>query len=446
MSKKAGGAGKAAAKSGDGGKPWHQPGKWLVNPAYWDAEAKAGRAAAPKRVHFIDCTLSEGDDCVGHQPNWNTRLGMIERLDAIGLGEITMPSHVTFSEERDLIKACRRMGVKTRLVAKGPGVTPPLAGDWRNIIDRHVDLGTEVISPIVKWSYADTLSDFSGKLTKSAVVDAIGESVAYMKRHDVRVVPWMVDSMRSPVDTACLFFKAMADAGADGVYVVDSRGNSTPLATRGFIRRVREAVGDKCDVYVQHHNDLGVATANAMADVEGGANWIDASVLGIGDRGGCVALEEAAVLFEMYGYQTGVKLDALYDLCLYVQKAYGIRLPPWKPIAGANWNKEEGWGHLEGSTAAEATVGVSPKVVGREFEAVIGTKILFGRERSSAHTDDPVFLRELLDKWNIPATEDQFQTVLFRARAAVATTHDRHYLTFDEFRAIAEGVILAGRG
>ena len=49
-----------------------------------------------------------------------------------------------------------------------------------------------------------------------------------------------------------------------------------------------------CDIYVQHHNDLGVATANAMADVEGGANWIDASVLGIGDRGGCVALEEAA--------------------------------------------------------------------------------------------------------------------------------------------------------
>jgi len=426
--------------------PWHRPGKWLVNPAYWDAEVQAERAAAPQRVHFIDCTLSEGDDCVGHQPNWNTRLGMIERLDAIGLGEITMPSHVTFGEERDLIKACRRMGVKTRLVAKGPGVVPPLRGDWRSIIDRHVDMGTEVISPIVKWSYADTLSDFTGALSKSAVVEAIGESVGYMKRHRVRVVPWMVDSMRSPVDTACLFFKAMAEAGADGVYIVDSRGNSAPLATRHYIRRVRAAVGEKCDVYVQHHNDLGVATANAMADVEGGANWIDASVLGIGDRGGCVALEEAAVLFEMYGIATGIKLDALYDLCRYVQTAYGVQLPPWKPIAGANWNKEEGWGHLDGSTAAEATVGVSPKVVGRDFEAVIGTKILFGRERSSAHTDAPLFLRELLHQWNIPATEDQFQVILLRARAAVATTHDRHYLTFDEFRSISEGVILAGRG
>jgi hypothetical protein len=307
-------------------KPWHQPGKWLVNPAYWDDESLAARSAAPKRIQFIDCTLSEGDDCVGHQLNWNTRLGLIERLDAVGVGEITLPSHATFSEERDMVKACRRMGVRTRLVAKGPGVKPPLKGDWRSAIDRHIDLGAEVISPIVKWDYADTLSDFSGDLSKQMVVDAITESIAYMKRQTVRVVPWMVDSMRSPVDTACLFFKAMADAGADGVYVVDSRGNSAPLATRTFIGRVRRAVGDKCDVYVQHHNDLGVATANAMAAVEGGANWIDASVIGIGDRGGCVALEEAAALFEMYGIATGVKLDALYELCRYVQKAYGIQL------------------------------------------------------------------------------------------------------------------------
>lgn len=426
--------------------PWHKPGKWLVNPAYWDPEAVQARARAPRRIRFIDCTVSEGDDCVGHQLNWNTRLGVIERLDAVGVGEITMPSHVTFSEERDLIKACRRLGIRTPLVAKGPGISPPLRGDWRGVIDRHIDLGTEVVSPIVKWSYEDTVADFSGALSKQAVVESIGESIRYMKRQNVRVVPWMVDSMRSRIDTACLFFKAMADAGADGVYVVDSRGNSTPLATRVFIARIREAVGDKCDVYVQHHNDLGVATANAMAAVEGGANWIDASVIGIGDRGGCVALEEAAALFEMYGIETGVKLDRLYDLCRYVQEAYGIALPPWKPIVGSNWNKEEGVGHLEGSAAAEATIGISPEVVGREFEAVIGAKILFGRERSSAHTDEPVFLRKLIGEWDMTATDEQFQTILFRARAAVATNYGRHYLTFEEFRAICEGVVLAGRG
>ena len=424
------------------GKPWYQAGKWLANPAYWDEEVLKERAGAPKSIKFIDCTLSEGDDCVGHQLNWNTRLGLIERLDAIGVGEITMPSHATYSEERDMIKACRRMGIRTRLVAKGPGVSPPLKGDWKGAIDRHIDLGAEVISPIYKWDYEHTLSDFSGTLSKEQVIDCIQESIAYMKQRQVRIVPWVVDALRQPVDTSCLFFKAMAEAGADGVYPVDSRGNSVPLATRHYIRKIREAVGPKCDVYVQHHNDLGVATANALADVEGGANWIDCSVLGIGDRGGCVALEEAAALFEMYGISTGIKLEQLYELCLYVQKAYGLQLPPWKPIAGKNWNKEEGVGHLEGSGDAEATIGIAPQVVGREFEAVIGGKILFGRERSSAHSDDPLFVRSMLKKFGLEATEEQFQRILLRSRAAVASNYDDHYITFKDFEAICRGVLL----
>src|SRR5262245_20291242 len=189
--------------------PWHRPGEWLVNPAYWDAEALVDRAGMPSRIQFIDCTLSEGDDCVGHQLSWSKRLALLERLDDMGLGEITMPSHVTFQEERDLIRACRRMGMKTRIVAKGPGITPPLEGDWRGIIDRHIELGCDVISPIIKWSFEDTLCDFTGALSKETIVASILESIAYIKTKGVRVVPWIADSMRTPVDTVCLFSKAI---------------------------------------------------------------------------------------------------------------------------------------------------------------------------------------------------------------------------------------------
>lgn len=421
--------------------PWHRPGEWLVNPAYWDKEVLEERAGMPERINFIDCTLSEGDDCVGHQLNWNKRLAYLERLDDIGLGEITMPSHATFSEEHDLVKACRQLGLKTRLVAKGPGFTPPLKKDWREVVDRHVALGCEVVSPLYKWSFEQTISDFKAEESIDEIADAIAETVAYTKSQGVRVVPWINDSMRTPVKSACHLFKTMADAGADGVYVVDSRGNSAPLATRYFMRKVREAIGPKVDLYIQHHNDLGVATANAMAAVEGGANWVDCSVLGIADRGGAVALEEAATLFEMYGIKTGIKLEKLYEICRFVQEIYGIDLPPWKPVAGENWNKEEGVGHLDGSDAAEASFGVNPAVVGREFEGVIGGKILFGRERSSAQTDDPVFLRNLIEDWGMELSEPQFQKALMRARAAVATAYRRHYITLDDFRSICTGIV-----
>lgn len=420
--------------------PWQQPGKWIVNPAYWDREALAERAGMPESIRFIDCTLSEGDDCVGHQLNFNTRLGLMERLDAVGVGEITLPSHTRFDEEADLVKAFRRLGLKTPLVSKGPGVIPPLKGGWRGIINHHVDLGTEAISPIFKWPMEDTLSDFSRSLSREAILDAIEESIAYMKSLGVRVIPWIVDAMRTPPDTAALFFGAMARAGADGVYVVDSRGNSNPLATRIFVRRVKAAIGD-CDLYVQHHNDMGVATANAMAAVEAGANWIDAAVLGIGDRGGCVALEEAAALFEMYGIKTGIRLDSLYELGLYARDGFGVALSPWKPLIGANWNKEEGVGHFEGSASAESTIALNPELIGRPFQGVIGVKLLFGRERSSSWTHEPVFLRHLLEDWGLRADEGQFETILHRARAAVATSYGRHYITIEEFRSICNGVL-----
>ncbi len=420
--------------------PWHNPGKWLANPAYWDEEALAERADMPRSIRFIDSTLSEGDDCVGHQLNFNTRLGLMERLSAIGIGEITLPSHTRFDEEADLVKAYRRLGLKTRLVSKGPGITPPLKGDWRGIIHHHLDLGAEVISPICRWPHEHTLSDFSGDMTKEAMVEAIGESVAYMKSQGVRVVPWIGDSMRLRSATVCTFAKAIADAGADGVYLVDSRGNSHPLASKILVKKVRAVVGD-CEVYVQHHNDLGVATANALTSAMAGATWIDCSAAGVGDRGGCVALEEAAVLFEMYGVETGIRLAGLYEVGIYTQKAFGAALAPWKPILGENWNKEEGHGHMAGGDSSDASIGVAPDVVGRTFEGVIGVKLLFGRERSSAWNDDPKFLRELIEEWGLYAEEPQFQTILHRARAAVTTAHDRHYITLEEFRSICDGVL-----
>jgi 2-isopropylmalate synthase len=423
-----------------GATPWHQPGKWLANSAYWTDEALAQRVPVTKPQRFIDCTLSEGDDCVGHQMSWSGRLGLMEKLSEAGVDEITLPSHTTIEEERDIVAAYHRLGLKTPLVAKGPGLELPLRDGWKDTLKAHVEIGAEIISPIYKWPFQDTLRDFDGDLSKQQVLDQLAESGEFLATLGVKVVPWIVDSMRTKLDTSAAFYGTLAKAGVDGVYVVDSRGNSNPTATGIYIRAIRDAVGPDCEIYVQHHNDIGLATANALAAVEAGADVTDASVLGIGDRGGCVALEEAAVVFEMYGIPTNLELDKLYDLGLYTQRAFDVDLAPWKPIIGENWNKEEGAGHLEGDTQELATIGVAPQVVGRTFEGVIGGKLLFGRERSSSWSSDPTFLRDVLADAGTKTEEDQFQRILHRARQAVATS-DKKYLTVDEFKAIADGVV-----
>ena len=417
--------------------PWHQVGRWLANPAYWEADPAA--ASDDRVVRFIDTTLSEGDDCVGHQLNWNTRLEMAEALVAAGVDEITLPSHARYDEELDFVRAYRARGLTTPLVAKGPGISPPLTGDWRGPLERHLDLGVEVVSPILKWSYEDVLGDFAGALSSEQVMDAIGESISFLASRSDRVIPWIVDSMRMYPDTVTRFAETIVAAGGHGVYLVDSRGNSVPRATTRLVGQVRAAIRD-ADLYVQHHNDLGVATANALASVEAGADVIDVTVLGIGDRGGCVALEEIAPLIEMYGYRTNIDLGQLFYLTSQTLDAFRVAVAPWKPIAGSHWNKEEGVGHLDGSDAEEATCGLAPNVVGRRFEGVIGGKLVFGRERSSITEDDYGFIRRTLAVWELSPSDDEFAAIIERTKAAVATS-PTGYITTETFRRICDGAL-----
>jgi isopropylmalate/homocitrate/citramalate synthase len=422
-------------------KPWLNPGSWHSAPAFWDDETAAIRQMMPKKIKFIDCTLTEGDDCVGHQLNWNTRLGLMERLDAIGIGSITLPSHARVDEEEDLVRAYRRLGLKTPLVAKGPGYPRNGNDVWKKTADRLLKMEAEVMSPIVSVGYSETFSGYTAGLTREEVAGRFQEVISYLKQRGATVVPWIEETFRGSVENAVFFAKAIVEAGADGVYLVDSRGNSHPLATRILVRRVREAIGANKDLYVQHHNDLGIATANALADVEGGANWIDCTVTGIGDRGGTVCLLEAACLFALYGIDTGIDLKQLNDIGTYVRDAYGLSLAPWKTVIGERWNMEEGRGHLAGSKNAEASFGIAPEVVGRKMEMVIGGKILFGKERSSLPTDDPVFVKDLLSEWGVKPDATELERILLRSRAAVATSYGKHYLTEEEFRRIVEGVV-----
>jgi isopropylmalate/homocitrate/citramalate synthase len=437
--------------------PGHSPGKWLVNNLYWDATLRAARPKAPRAVRLIDSTLTEGDDCVGCQLNFNTRLEHMRWMDLIGVDEITLPNHhVPLSELVDLANAYRRAGLKTPLNSKGPRVDFPLRSDWRAEIRRTVEsLGPATLSMPMMPPMEDQLIDFSGHLKKERVAEEIKEVVSFVKGLNVRTVPWFGD-MRFPPATVGLFAKAAIEAGADGVYMVDSRGNCVPSVSRLFIEAIRETIGSDSDLYVQHHNSLGMATANTLSSVEGGANWVDVSILGIADRGGVAALEEVAVVLTVYGYSTGIKLDRLYDLGRFAQAAYGVRVVPWKPILGESWAMEEGWGHVGGAGGGvpgspgsvqprlgeltedeELINGVAASLVGRKYRSAVGTSVLFADEPGEL----PLFLVELARALGFEGTNQQFQTILQRCRAALSTSYERRYLTSEEAIAICTGVL-----
>lgn len=133
----------------------------------------------------------------------------------------------------------------------------------------------------------------------------------------------------------CLY-QAALEAGAGVIALADSMGTAKPGAVRFLVESMRALAGDR-GVRVHMHNDYGLAVANTLAGVEAGADWIEATVNGLGERAGNCPLEEIVVALEaLYGIEVGVRTDGLFELCKLVERLTGAPIPAMKPVAGEN--------------------------------------------------------------------------------------------------------------
>jgi isopropylmalate/homocitrate/citramalate synthase len=135
-------------------------------------------------------------------------------------------------------------------------------------------------------------------------------------------------------DTLALLYSAAIDGGASVISVADSTGIAAPWAMREMVTRMRE-LAPGLAVRVHTHNDYGLALQNALASIEAGADWIEASVNGLGERAGNCALDELVVaLAALYDYDAGVDTTRLTALSRLVADRAAVAVPPMKPVVG----------------------------------------------------------------------------------------------------------------
>jgi isopropylmalate/homocitrate/citramalate synthase len=137
-------------------------------------------------------------------------------------------------------------------------------------------------------------------------------------------------------DYLMLMYRTALCAGASVLSLSDSMGTAKPAAVRLIVERMR-ALSDTAGIRLHMHDDYGLALANTLAGIEAGADWVEASVNGLGERAGNAALEEVVVALEgLYGIDTGIRTEGLFDLCALVERISGVPIPPMKPVTGAN--------------------------------------------------------------------------------------------------------------
>lgn len=194
------------------------------------------------------------------------------------------------------------------------------------------------------------------KLQKSEteVLKIITDSVAYASEKFEIVAFSPEDASRTEVPYLCQCYREAIDAGATTIGFPDTVGILTPEKARDFIRAIQDNVPnlDKALLAVHFHNDLGLAVANTLACVAEGANVVQCTINGIGERAGNASLEEVAIALALHPDQYGVefKLDTtkLHALCQLVSELTSLPLARNKPVGGENIFATEAGIHQDG--------------------------------------------------------------------------------------------------
>ncbi len=205
--------------------------------------------------------------------------------------------------------------------------------------------------------------------TREEIKQTTAELVEYATDHDLWVEVIGEDGSRADLDYLESLMATALDAGANRVCFADTVGHAGPSTAYEAVSRL-SALGPTS---THTHDDLGLAMTNTLASLAAGADMVHATVNGIGERAGNVALEEIAVtLNHVYGVDL-LATDQLYDLGRTVSQATGVELPPNKAVIGENAFTHESGIHTDGTLKDEAMYEpYPPSLVGRERRIVAG--------------------------------------------------------------------------
>ncbi len=214
-----------------------------------------------------------------------------------------------------------------------------------------------------------------GQLKKDEnwVIDTASELVDFCKKEGMKVISVSaIDMSRSEISFLQKYAKALEVAGATRLRLSDTVGVITPEKTREVVRAIREVSSIPLQMHM--HNDFGLSLANMLAGVLEGAEQVQVTVNGLGERNGITALHQAAVALElMYGFDTGINLKALMPLSQLVAEFTNFPIANNEPVVGRGAFSHESGIHVDGMLkSADSFQPFDPTLVGRHHEFILG--------------------------------------------------------------------------
>jgi isopropylmalate/homocitrate/citramalate synthase len=407
--------------------PAYQPGKWFVGSMNFAPEVRQGMNL-PARVEVCDVTLREASQAYFTEKEY---VALAAALDEAGVAVIQFLSPKKDGEKADQMRALKQLG-KMGLTAK-----LQLYGvDSEADMDLAASYGAEIVSytifPLPEWQpiYAasrdvEERSDAEKRSGSAASEEALLEHAERMaeaiKKRGMKSRPIANFFSMAPIAFLRKYAHVCERAGVYALNCVDAAGSMGPAGCRYVVSEVKKAAPG-LTVGVHTHNDLGLATANALAGVEAGASQVDVTVNGVGARAGNATLAEVTVALEaLYGIKTGINLDKLTGLSKRFEDLSRWPTPKDKPLVGE-------YAFTDASETHSFLLQADPLLFAPVRPDLVGNK-----RRSHLTLGSGInTLRMRLNELEISVSEEKLQKILVRVRAELKAR--RRVLTEEEIR------------
>jgi 2-isopropylmalate synthase len=370
------------------------------------------------KVLIFDTTLRDGEQCPGATMTLEEKLEVADLLDDMGVDIIEAGFPIASEGDFEAVSLIAKR-IKRSVVAG-------LARAGMKDIDRCGEAVKHAQRPRIHTFLSTSPIHMKWKLQKEPdqVLEMVRQSVERARNY-VDDVEWSAeDGTRTEMDFLCRCVETAIKAGATTINIPDTVGYTTPDEYYELFKTVRERVpnADKAIFSVHCHNDLGMAVANSLAGVRGGARQIECTLNGIGERAGNAALEEIVMAIKVRNdvlpFHTGIDASMLTRASKLVAAATSFPVQYNKAIVGRNAFAHESGIHQDGMLKHTQTYEImTPESVG-----VSKTSLVMGK-----HSGRNAFRTKLKDlgyDLGENALEDAFNR--FKALA------DRKKIIYDE--------------
>ena len=379
-----------------------------------------------RHIRIFDTTLRDGEQSPGVALSLDQKLEIAHALARLNVDIIEAGFPVSGPLE---FEAVRRIAAEV----KGP-IIAALARTHTLDIDQAAKALEKAEKPRIHvfTSASKIHLEYMLKKTEEEVLEMADRMVRYARRYVDDVEFSAQDVMRADWDFVKRLYEVAIEAGATTINIPDTTGYGTPNEYGALIRRIRDEVvrGRNVIISTHTHDDLGLATANALAGIENGAGQVECTINGIGERAGNTSLEEVVMALyvrrDWYKAKTQINTKEIYRVSRLVERYTGMPVPPNKAIVGDNAFAHESGIHQDGVLKHRSTYEImDAELIGRRPAVLVLGK----------HSGRAAFKKALEDLGYKDLTEEQLK-VLFSRFKEIA--EKKGPLSAEELQALVE--------